>query len=442
MYLDTMTPAPKSPKIVLATYGTLGDLHPFLALAIALRERGADPVIAAAEIYRQKVTSEGIRFHHMRPDLETIAARLKMDYVQLARAVAERPEFIVRDILLPHVRESFDDVMTIAHDASLIVTHSAAYGAKLAAEKCRVPQLGVVLQPMLFLSSFDPPIIANAPRLSQWIYAQGQRWTRVYFNLGKALARRWARPIDQLRKEVGLPHVTAHPLFEGQFSDLGALALYSPLFGGAQPDHPSNTSIVGFAFYESQQREEAHLDATVMRFLDASDETPIVFTLGTSAVHDAERFMRESLKAIHSLKVRAIFVLDAERAQRWSNANADSVLIASYAPYAKLFPRGRLIVHHGGIGTTAQALRAGKPQLIAPYLVDQPDNAHRVERMGCGRTLALSRYTAKSVCEVIRDIERGTSYASRAAEIGRVIAREDGARAGAQFIMEKLRACA
>jgi rhamnosyltransferase subunit B len=431
-----MTQTHRTPKIVLATFGTHGDLHPFLAVALALRQRGAAPVIAAAEIYRSKVEAEHIGFQRMRPDLDAVATRLGMEQRAIARAAAQRPEFIVQDIVLPHLHEAYEDAMTATDDADLVVTHSAAYGAKLAAEKRGLPHIGVALQPMILLSAYDPPIVANMPRLAPWIYKRGPAATRAFFGLGKLMARRWSRPIEAMRRELGLAKSRAHPLFEGQFTSEGAIALFSPLFGPPQPDHPPHTSIVGFAFYDSDAGGPPTLAPELERFLTAGPP-PLVFTQGTSAVQDAEHFIRESLAAVRLLHARAVLVLDRERAQQWATHATDSVLITAYAPYSLLFPRAHINIHHGGVGTTAQALRAGKPQLIAPYLVDQPDNAARVVRLGAGRTLALKHYVAERIAQEARALETGP-YAHHANAVAKQISTEDGASAAADIILDVL----
>jgi UDP:flavonoid glycosyltransferase YjiC (YdhE family) len=431
-----MTQTNRAPKIVLATFGTHGDLHPFLALALALQRRGARAVIAAAEVYRAKVEAENVGFERMRPDLDAVATRLGMEQQAIARAAAQRPEFIVQDIVLPHLHEAYEDAMHATRDADMVVTHSAAYGAKLAAEKRGLPHIGIALQPMILMSAHDPPMVATLPRLAPWIYQRGPTATRAFFALGKLMARRWSRPIEAMRRELGLPKSNAHPLFEGQFTKEGAIALFSPLFGPPQPDHPPRTSIVGFAFYDSDAGGHPTLAPELQSFL-AAGPAPLVFTQGTSAVQDAEHFIRESLAAIRLLKARAVLVLDAERAQQWATHASQSVLITGYAPYSLLFPRAHINIHHGGVGTTAQALRAGRPQLIAPYLVDQPDNAARVVRLGAGRTLELKRYAAEQIATELRALETN-GYGTRAEEIGKQIATEDGASAAAEIILRVL----
>lgn len=422
------------PKIVLTTFGTYGDVHPFIALAIALRQRGAEPTIAAAESYRSKIEAEGIAFHPMRPDVDEVANRLSMDQQHIARAIAARPEFILTDVVLPSLRESYDDAMTVMRDADMTITNSVAYGAQLAAEKCGLPHFGVALQPFVFLSVYDPPIVATLPRASAWIYRNAPWCIRAFFGLGKLVARRWAKPIHALRREIGLPPATADPLFEGQFFGNGAIGMFSPLFGAVQPDHPANTSIVGFAFYDSDAGGPAALSPEVQAFL-AAGSPPIVFTQGTSAVHDAHDFVRESIAAVRKLDARAIFVLDDDQSRHWALHASDRILLTGYAPYSLLFPRALVNVHHGGVGTTAQALRAGRPQLIAPYLVDQPDNAARVVHLGVGRSIALKRYQAARVVEELRHLMHDAQYATRAAEIGSTIAQEDGAALAADIII-------
>lgn len=425
-------------KVLLATFGTHGDLHPMLAVAIALKARGVEPTLAAAEIYRDKVTSAGIGFHAMRPDLDAVAQRLGMRERELVRIVANRPDFLIRQVILPHLRESYEDVLPVAREADLMVTQSAAYGARIAADKCGVPHVGIVLQPMILMSAYDPPVVANMPRFSRWVYARGLRATRAFLELGKALAHRWAKPIHALRREVGLPAMQAHPLFEGQLQGEQVIGLFSPLFGPPQADHPPRTSIVGFAFYDSETGGHSSLEPALDRFL-ANGDAPIVFTQGTSAVHDADDFVRESLAAVDALGARAVFVLDAARAQEWSSRASSSVFVSGYAPYSLLFPRAAANVHHGGVGTTAQALRAGRPQLIAPYLVDQPDNAARVERLGAGRVLELNRYRGDRVAEALRALLNDARYSERAREVGERIANEEGAAAAADIIVETLR---
>lgn len=424
--------------MVLATFGTYGDLHPFIAVALRLRELGCEPVIATSSVYRDKVESEGIEFRRLRPEQEDVERDLGLTRQQLLRKVARRPQFVLRGVLLPYLQQSYEDSLLVLGDADLVVTHTTALATKVAAEKMRLPHLGVVLQPMALLSAHDPPEFAPAPALMRWIYRCGPWFRGIFVALVKSFSRSWAAPIDALRREVGLPVSARHPFFEGQFTAEGALALYSPVFGGPQPDHPGLTSIAGFAFYDADEAGATQLEPALIDFI-AAGEAPVVFTLGTSAVHDSAAFIEASLQAVDVLKCRAVFVLDVEQRNRWQARNNDQLMFCSYAPYSLLFPQASVIVHHGGVGTTAQALRSGRPQLITPYLVDQPDNAARVERLRVGRTLSLKRYSATRVASVLGALLADAPMARRAREVGARVAAEDGAGEAARIIVSVLR---
>ena len=119
---------------------------------------------------------------------------------------------------------------------------------------------------------------------------------------------------------------------------------------------------------------------------------------------------------------------------------SENIIAASYAPYSQIFPRACAIVHQGGIGTTAQALRAGRPTLVMPYSHDQPDNAARVERLGTSRTIPRKQYSAVSVAKKLRELLENPNYAAKAAKIGHVIPAENGVGVACDAIEKQLQA--
>jgi UDP:flavonoid glycosyltransferase YjiC (YdhE family) len=116
----------------------------------------------------------------------------------------------------------------------------------------------------------------------------------------------------------------------------------------------------------------------------------------------------------------------------------ENVIAAPYAPFARLFPRVSAVVHQGGIGTTAQALRAGRPMLVVPFGGDQYDNGARVERLGAGRTIMRKHYTAERVAAELKQLLENPGYSEKAAEAGRRVRAEDGTRAACDAIEEQL----
>jgi UDP:flavonoid glycosyltransferase YjiC (YdhE family) len=165
----------------------------------------------------------------------------------------------------------------------------------------------------------------------------------------------------------------------------------------------------------------------------AAGPPPLVFTLGSSAVGAAGRFYHESAAAAARLGARAVLLTGGFAANQPARV-PDGVLVVDRAPHQLLFPRARAVVHQGGAGTTAQALRAGSPMLVVPHSHDQPDNAYRVARLGVARTLYPKRYTAAHAARELRRLLDDPSYADHARSVAALVATEGGGDAAAAAI--------
>jgi rhamnosyltransferase subunit B len=275
--------------VVLATVGSLGDLHPFIALGRALRGQGLNVVLACAAEYRGKVEAAGIEFHLLRPGFDELQNDLRMDRAQLTRGVIDRSTFLFTKLVLPYVRTAYEDMMQATADADLVLPSSLAFGARLAAEKRGLPWLAVVLQPMMFLSSYDPPVIPKAEWLSTLLRRLGPTPTRPILWILKKAINGLFGPLHALRAELGLAPTARTPLFDGQFAEAGAIGLYSGLLGEVQADYPRATSIVGFATFDSEDGLAAVLDPSLDAFLEAGT-APLVFSLGSLIVHSPGSF--------------------------------------------------------------------------------------------------------------------------------------------------------
>ena len=424
-------------KVVLATVGSLGDLHPFIALARVLRDRGVNVVIASAEDYRLKVQAAGVAFHPLRPGYAQVEHDLCMDRAQLTRAVVARSDFLFRKLVLPYARAAYEDMMQATTDADLVLTSSLAFGARLAAEKRGIPWMAVVLQPMMFLSPYDPPVIPNAEWLTALLRALGPTATRRATWILKKAVDVIFRPLQALRTELGLPRSTRDPLFDGQFGEGGAIGLYSAVLGEVQPDFPNPTSIVGFAVFDSKDGLAARLDPQLDDFL-ANGTPPLVITLGSLIVNSPGSFYRQSLAAARRLGRRAVMLVGEEASCEITQPRPADVFVCAYAPHSLLFERAAAIAHHGGIGTLAQALRSGRPQLIVPHFADQLDNAARAARLGVARISSPRRYTEASASREFERLLEGGDYAARAREVRDRVLSEDGAAAAARIVLDRL----
>ncbi len=345
-------PAPRVPRrrIVLTTFGSLGDLHPYLAIALGLQERGHEVVLATSACYREKVESLGVGFRAVRPDQQDWLAR--RDEARRVMDLHRGTEYVLRTLLLPALRDSYDDLLTAADGADLLVSHPLTYAARLVVETKGLRWASTMLSPIGFFSAHDPPALPGAPFVS-WLRFLGPPLYKNLFRVLKLAGRSWARPWYRLRAEVGLPPTRDNPLFDGQHSPALVLALFSELLGARQPDWPAPTLVAGFVFYD---RDGAGgLSPELARFLDAGPP-PIVFTLGSAAVHDAGPFYEQSAVAARLLDRRAVLLVGRQTHNRPA-VLPEGVAAFDYAPFSELFPRAAVIVHQGGVGTTGQAMR-------------------------------------------------------------------------------------
>lgn len=411
-------------KIVLNTFGSLGDLHPYVALALELRNRGHHPVIAANNSHRPIVEAEGIDFHAVRPDIGDFG-----DESELMKKVMDLksgPEYVIRQLLMPNLRASYADLEIACEDADLLVTHPLTLTAPLVAEKRRAQGMAwasVAIAPSVFLSAYDPPVFAAAPWLIH-LRVFGPRFYRWLLSLITGTTRSWVEPWHKFRVELKLPPTSANPMFSGQFSPQLVLALFSAQLAQPQPDWPPNTTVTGFPFYDRRGQSTA-LGSELEEFL-ASGEPPIVFTLGSSAVMKADDFYSESAEAAKLLRKRAILLVGRDPRNRPENLPA-GVIAVEYAAFSTLLPRASVVVHQGGVGTTAQAMRAGRSMLVVPFGFDQPDNAARVERLGISRTLARNAYNRETAARELNNLLSDAKYTEKAREVGLQVQNENGA---------------
>ncbi len=420
-------------RIVLTTWGSFGDLHPYMALAAELGRRGHRPVIGTIPRYREKVEAQGIEFWPIRPD----APDLENDPGLVRRAMnpATGSATVIGELLMPHLRETYADTLSMLEaggGTDVLITHILSFAAHVAAEKTGVRWLSTVLSPIAFLSAYDPPVPPQAPwvgRVAGW-HPSIARATNA---IGRRVSASWVRDVVELRRELGLS-ADRHPIFDGQFSPMGTLALYSPIFGSVQPDFPPRTRITGFTFFD-EDPARGNMTPKLERFFDESikaGEAPLLFTLGSSAIWLAGDFYRVALRAVGKMGRRAL-LLTGER----KNLDVElppGVAAVEYAPFGRVMPRSSVIVHQGGVGTTAQALRAGRPMLIMPFGHDTLDNATRVVRLGVARTLDRRRFTPRALERELSILLEDPAYRTRADEAGRRIRSEEGTSAACDVI--------
>ena len=415
-------------RIILNTFGSFGDIHPYMAIAMELQRRGHTPVIVTMEIYRAKIEGAGLEFAPVRPNIP----QPKEQDEELIKKIVEPktgPRFLTEGLIFPAVRDSYEDLLKLVAGADLLITHPAAPAGPLVGRKTGMPWISAVLAPFSFISAYDPPV----PPFWQWtrnLRFLGPGVMRFLLNLSKSTHK--AKAFTKFRKELGLPD-TGNPIFEGQHSPTRVLALFSELFARPQPDWPRQTRITGFCFYDGNR--EVAMPRELDHFLD-NGPPPIVFTLGTSAVWVARDFFRESIDAAKRLGRRAVLLIGDER--NLPGLVHEGGMVLDYVPYQSLLPRAAAVVHHGGVGTTSQGLLAGVPTLIVPFAFDQSDNAEHARKIGTSRTLYRKNYLAPRVATELHELLTQPTYARRAIEISQNLKLENGPGRAADLIEEAM----
>jgi rhamnosyltransferase subunit B len=404
-------------KILISTWGSLGDLFPYLALAGELARRGHQVAICTTPYHQQRIEEAGFQFYSSAP-------HLNFESTELRRAIMEdrrSGQLLLRDILLAQVRQSYADLLEATRGAELLITQMVAYAGPILAAKTGIPWISTMLAPTGFFSYHDSPVLApelrglreRAPAIHAMVN-RAARWT----------TRHWGDPVRQLRVELGLDR-GGDPVFEGQHSPTRVLALFSRELAEPQPDWPRNTVVTGFLF-----NDEPPLPPAVEQFLRAGDP-PIVFTLGSSAVHAPGRFYEESLEAARRLGRRAILL--------GGPAVSDTgILGIEYAPHGRLFREAAAIIHQGGIGTTGRAMSAGRPMLVVPWAYDQPDNAARLVRKGTALTIGRRSYNAGRAMDALEELLTNPSYRRNAEATAARLNAENGLQVAADSVTQTL----
>ncbi len=421
-------------RVVLATTGTLGDLHPFVSLAVALRKRGLTPVIAAMEDYRAVVEAEGIAFHAVRPGRREMEAA-GLDEAAVARAVTGdlRAGF---DLMLPHLASTLSDLRGVIAGADMVICGTLSAVARVVAEAAHVPIVTIALQPMSFLSVAEPPAMREMPFLPMLRRTCGPGAVRLLYAVASAQGRPGMRPLKRLRRTLGLPPVRDE-LVDGPRRSERIFAMYPPAFAPLPVDAPIQARSAGFAYYDGRDGTTRTLDPALETFLDAGPP-PLVFTLGSFVTYAPGNFYTASATVARRLGRRAILLVGAHALDDYAGLASPDVAVAGYAPHSLLFPRAAAVIQHGGMGTTAQALRAGVPQLVCPFFGDQFDNGQRLQRLGVARVLRLKRYDEKRAFAALGRLLDTAAASERARALVAGMARDDGPAIIASWVAGRL----
>jgi UDP:flavonoid glycosyltransferase YjiC (YdhE family) len=389
---------------LLVPLGSTGDIHPFVGLGFALRERGHRVTVIGQSHAEPLVRSVALDFVPLddssrntskRNGLRSLMPWPIRRWRKLARA----------STVVPLVRPLYEILAErYVPGQTVVAASSLAFGARVAQEKLGLPLATVHLSPMQLRSVHRAP---RQPNLFLPECLPPSCKMAAYWMLDKfVLDRLVAGPINAFRTELGLPPVRRF-YAEWRHSPQRVIGLFPTWFGRPQCDWSAQTRLTGFPRYDESNL--APLPKEVEAFLTYG-APPVVFTAG-SAVKECRRFFAESAAACQKLGCRGV-LLTRFRDQLPTELPKD-VRHFDYLPFSQVLPHAAALVHHGGIGTAAQALAAGIPQVVVPRKNDQPDNAARLESLGVAHALSPRAYRSSTVAQTLIDLLTSQQVAHR-----------------------------
>jgi UDP:flavonoid glycosyltransferase YjiC (YdhE family) len=411
-------------KVLLIPHGSHGDVHPFVGLGLAFRARGHQVTVITAEYFEKLVRRVGLDFVPIGLGVDFDEELKNPDLWHPRRGIL----LLTERSIFPAIRPVYQAVAErYVPGETVVAAGSLAFGARIAQEKLGVPLATVHLQPQVFRSCYRAPVLPGM-FLPDWMPVPLKR--AQYWLLDRLFIDRvMGRGINAFRAELGLPPATCL-LADWWNSPQRVLGLFPDWYAPPQPDWPPQLRLTGFPLYD-----ESGLHATpadVETFL-AAGEPPLVFTPGSANRH-ARAFFTAAVEACGLLGRRGLLL--TRFAENVPDGLPESMRHVEYLPFSQVLPRAAALVHHGGIGTTAQGLAAGVPQLVMPLAYDQTDNAERLRRLGVGRALPPARFRGPAVAGALAELLAPADVAAHCRELAGRARQGNALEEGCRWIEE------
>lgn len=375
--------------VTLLPFGSAGDVLPFLWLGRQLRARGHEVTVVSACVFAEAAVAAGFAFVPLgRPeDFDGFIA----DPQIWKLGAGTKKVFQFAGAAAATYAEAIETLAASGRRPDLLLAPCTAFGARLARESLGIPLVTVHLQPAVFVSAHELPVLLPGMELVNRL----PLWLRRLLVRVPNPADRYAGPaVAALCRSRGLTPPRSLWWDWGNSPD-GVLALFPEWFARPQPDWPQPLRQWDFSLEDLAS--ERPLEPALTTFLEAGTP-PVVFTPGSANIQ-ARQFFEVALAAVRETGVRAVFVTRAP--EQLPADLPESVHAVAYAPFSPLLRRASAFVHHGGIGTLSQGFAAGLPQIVMPMAHDQPDNAYRLVRLGAGLSLPPRRFTPERLAAAL-----------------------------------------
>lgn len=415
-------------RIVLATGGSRGDVQPYLALGSELRRREHEVVVLTYGAYEGMVDALGLSFAELSGDPQEIVENLTEaghDVLRFARRFRRVTEHMIE--------RNFEQTLEACRGADAVVHASVAFLGFFAARDLRIPAIMAEMQPIFEpTKSFPSAVMPEGPWPFQGLY------NRMSYSVVRQIYWRTFRPM--LQRIAGMrADLERVPALRGPFDSLRRLGV--PVLCGwsrrvlPRPlDWDTRMHVTGYWFVDRTPHWTPPAD--LRDFLREEGPTVAVGFSSVRSIGDVRPTLDRVLRALDQSRMRAVFV------RGWSEVETSglppSVFVIEEAPHDWLFPRVSAVIHHGGAGTTAAALRAGVPSMVLPFSADQKFWGRTVERLGAGIAGAAGRGGSSPDLTRMLVEAGGARLQAGAAMIGCEIRAERGVARAAAIVEENV----
>jgi UDP:flavonoid glycosyltransferase YjiC (YdhE family) len=414
-------------SIIVTAPGSLGDVNPMLAIARALKQSGHEILFLAAERYLPLAQRAGLATRSLvtESQFQRLAGNPQLWHPRHGARLIFREA--VEHFLEPHYAWLQEHCVP---GETVLVSHILDFAGRIYRDAHPTTKFVSVLPAPALLRSYHTP-----PRLSSYFWERWlPPWSRpwLYRAADHWLDRVGGKPINDLRRSLGLPQVH-RILHQWWWSPDLVLCLFPEWFSVDPRDVLPTMRLIGFPLADSADCVAPEVSQQLADVWSKFDgQPPIVFAPGTAHEH-ARDFLQVASQVCQRLERPGILI--STNATQLPNSLPSNVVSAQYLPFSQILPRAAAIVHHGGVGTTSQALRAGVPQVVLPMAFDQFDNGERVQRLGCGSWFPMRRLNTS---KLIQHVQHLPHTATGTADIAARIADQPSATALAVQAIESL----
>ncbi|MFD0985551.1 glycosyltransferase [Methyloligella solikamskensis] len=420
-------------EVLIITYGSRGDVQPYVALGRGLQDAGHEVMLATSVRFEEFVESNGLAYGYLNDDLlsiiDTDQGKELIEKAGNLYEIAKRTYTMARQVAPLQkqlMRESWEVAKTFQPD--FIVFHSKGGAAPHIAEKLGIGCALATPIPMFVPTGAWRFVVAPDWNLGAWYNRASYRLIHLLVN------RVWRKYVRSFRAGLDLPPIAEFDfLKEADGTPIPIIHAHSEAVLPRPDDWPDYAYITGYWFLDGPNDWEP--PQTLTDFLEAGPP-PVYVGFGSMAGRDPKRMAEIVVEALQRVGLRGII------ATGWGGLSADdlpeTILKIDEAPHEWLFPKMAAVVHHGGAGTTAAGLRAGKPSVLVPFFADQPFWASRVYALGAGpKAIPRKRLTVDKLAAALKEATTNQDIIDKAASLGAEIRKEHGV-ANAVGLIERL----